>query len=79
MFDPAPPHGSSVPQVEELSQVEVDVEEKMGRADQSLAQVKGVSCGTGWQIGPSFLDFLPPPCRGGSWHRLASLVAGGDG
>ncbi|KFP66315.1 DNA polymerase subunit gamma-1, partial [Cariama cristata] len=28
--------------VEELSQLEVDVEEKMGRADQSLEQVKGV-------------------------------------
>ncbi|NWX81140.1 DPOG1 polymerase, partial [Alca torda] len=38
--------------VEELSQLEVDVEEKMGRADQSLAQVEEVSSGMGSQ--PSY-------------------------
>lgn len=48
--------------VEELSQLEVDVEEKMGRADQSLEQVKEVSCGMGWRIGPSFLYFPLLPC-----------------
>lgn len=32
-------------QAEELSQLEVDMEEKTGGADQSLEQVKGVSCG----------------------------------
>lgn len=60
MFDLAPPHGPSVPQVEELSQLEVDMEEKMGRADQSLAQVKGVSCRIGGRIRPLFPLFPPP-------------------
>lgn len=72
-------HGPSVLQVEELSQMEVDVEEKMGRADQSLAQVKGVSSRMRWWIGPFFLDFPLLLCPGGSQHHLASLVAGGDG
>ena len=56
------PRGASLPQVEELSQLEVDMEEKMGRVDQSLAQVKGVSCRMRWWIGPSFLDFPLPTC-----------------
>uniref|UniRef100_A0A8C5X4E0 DNA polymerase subunit gamma-1 n=1 Tax=Malurus cyaneus samueli TaxID=2593467 RepID=A0A8C5X4E0_9PASS len=34
--------------VEELSRIEVDPEEKMSRADQSLMLVRGVSCGMGW-------------------------------
>ncbi|KFQ82215.1 DNA polymerase subunit gamma-1, partial [Phaethon lepturus] len=38
--------------MEELSQLEVDVEEKMGRAHQSLAEVQGLSCGMGSQ--PSY-------------------------
>lgn len=52
-------------QVEELSRLEVDVEEKMGRANQSLVQVKRVYCGMGYQFSPSFLDFPLPPCLGG--------------
>jgi len=37
----------------------------VGRADQSLAQVKGVSCGVGWRIWSLFPGFLSPAVPGG--------------
>ncbi|NXQ58234.1 DPOG1 polymerase, partial [Anthoscopus minutus] len=43
--------------VEELSRIEVDAEEKMSKADQSL--VRRFSCGMGWWIGLSFPPAMP--------------------
>lgn len=41
-------HGPSLLQMEELSRIEVDPEEKTSKADKSLVLVRGVSCGVGW-------------------------------
>lgn len=51
------PHDPSLLQMEELSRIEVDPEEKMDKADQSLVLVRGISCGMGQCIGLSFLGF----------------------
>lgn len=49
------PHGPSLLQMEELSRIEVDPEEKMSKADKSLVQVRGFP--VEWGGGLSFLDF----------------------
>lgn len=67
-----PPHGPSLLQVEELSRIEVDPEEKTSKAHQSLVLVRGASCGLGWWIGLSFLNF-PPPAMPENVLGIASL------
>lgn len=57
-----PPHGPSLLQVEELSRIEVDPEEKTSKAHQSLVLVRGASCGMGVWIGLSFFNFPLLPC-----------------